>query len=394
MHEGKYSSEAIVNAQAALVSDFSSEGHPWVEGFESKFKRYVGARHAIAVSSGTAGLHSALLGLGIGPGDEVIVPAIAVIMDSNAIDYVGATPVFADVELDSWNLDPKSVSALISEKTKAVIAIAWFGLSPNLTDLKEICVESGLWLVEDSAEAIFSEEDRPRDWGLADVRMYSFESKKHLPIGGEGGMVTTDDSNLAEKIRKAAGIGYKHLSADAGRTSLAAREFQNPKYLRFDSIGYNYRLPPLNCAVGIGQLESIDKFLALRKECAAVLEDFVGSLPRFEPQKFESRSSHAYYSYGVRLLPHSSGKEWGWQDFYDEATRLGADGFYSNCMLPYLEPANKGRETGRQEFTEGLCPVAEMVQSSILAFKTNYLDMAEAERNARLYRDAYYNLES
>jgi perosamine synthetase len=375
MHHGKYSELAIQLANVALTSDVYPEtGQPWVAQFEENFAKFAGFKYAIAVNSGTSGIHAALMALNLGAGDEVISPGLTVIMDAFATIYTGATPVFSDVELGTWNLDPKSVEALITPNTRAIISVSWFGLPANLLELKRIAAKHNLALIDDSAETITLNGYELDDLSKPDFRIFSFESKKHVSTGGEGGMLVTDNPDLAKKARQSAGLGYKHLTEGKGRTSLASRVFQNPSYERFDAIGFNYRMTPVTAAIGIGQLANIKKFLDARRYVAANFENAIRGCSWMIPQASEQNGlPNSYYTYGVRYLGEdATGKSW--TDFYDLFVEMGGHGFYSNCKNPYLEPYFFGKRLGSQELRLGLCPVAEKLQSQIMAFKTNYLD--------------------
>lgn len=387
MHDGKYTQLAKKYALMALESDLHPEtGQNWTTQFEEDFAKFVGSEYAISVNSGTSAIHAALLALNIGSGDEVISPALTVIMDAFSTIYTGATPVFADVEEDSWNIDPKNIEKLITNKTKALITVSWFGLPSNLREIKKICDRFAIPIIDDSAETIsrsgyqLSEDDKPT------FRIFSFESKKHFSTGGEGGMLVTDNPNLAKKARQSAGLGYKHLSAGKGRTSLAAKIFQNPGYERFDALGFNYRMTPVTAAIGLGQLSEIDLFLDSRIFAAKCFSESIKDCAWLVPQKPDQDGlPNSFYSFGVRFISEKiSGKLWS--DFYDLFISLGGHGFYSNCMNPYLEPILRGKKTDNQIFERGLAPIAEMLQSQIMAFKTNYTNPEEAKSQAEILR--------
>jgi len=153
MHQNKYSEIVQKYAVSALISDINpDDGLDWCSSFENSFSLVAQQDYAVAVNSGTSGLHIALLALGIGPGDEVISPSLTVVMDAFATLYVGATPVFADVSPDTWNIDPSSVESLITPKTRAIISVSWFGLPSNLSDLRAIADKYNLALIDDSAD--------------------------------------------------------------------------------------------------------------------------------------------------------------------------------------------------------------------------------------------------
>ena len=383
MHPYKYSDAAREYAVKALNSEVNEDdGLDWPTSFEEQFAKVAKQKYAVAVNSGTSGLHVALMALGIGPGDEVISPALTVIMDTFATLYVGATPVFADVLPETWNIDPASVEALITPRTKAIISVSWYGLPADLVSLRRIADKHGIALVDDSAETILISEYQATRESAPDMRVFSFESKKHLSTGGEGGMVTTDDEALAKKIRQSGGLGYKHLSAQKGRTSLAARTFQSPTYERFDVIGYNYRMTPVTAAIGLGQLTDLEEKLQARIDCASAFSQAIEGCSWLIPQKTPEGITHSYYTFGI-LNDGERVKNLSWQDFYDRFAEKGGDGYYANCANPYLEPVFKGKQIGNQLFDVGLSPVAEHLQKNIMAFKTNYLDKDRLAMNAK-----------
>lgn len=388
MHKGKYSELAKTLALEALNSDFHPEtGQPWVAQFEEDFARVAGFKYGIAVNSGTSAIHAALLALGVGPGDEVISPALTVVMDAFATLYVGATPVFADVNSETWNLDPKNVESLINPKTKAIISVSWFGLPSDSTQLQAISKKYQIPIIDDSAETISFRGYEPIGVSQPTFRVFSFESKKHFSTGGEGGMLVVNDPDLAKKARQSAGLGYKHLSAGKGRTSLASRIFQNPGYARFDSIGFNYRMTPVTAAIGIGQLSELDMFLSSRLNAASKFLNAIKGVPWLIPQKADQDGvPNSYYTFGLRYLGQEVlGRKW--EDFYDIFTSRGGHGFYSNCMNPYLEPFFRGQTMGNQTFSPGLAPVAELLQGQIMAFKTNYKDALIVDEQAKILGD-------
>lgn len=393
MHPGKYDSTSAEYVAAALVSDtFLDTGENWVEAFENRFAHKLGARFGISVNSATSGLHAALIAAGVKPGDEVISPGLTVIMDAFATVYTGASPVFCDVNSVDWNIDIDKIPSLITKKTKAIISVSWFGFPTDNKRLREICDENGLILIDDSAETISTQDLMKQNWQFAHLRVYSFESKKHFSTGGEGGMVLTDDPVLAAKVRKAAGLGYKHLDAKRGRTSLASRVFQNPAYERFDSVGFNYRMTPITAAIGLAQLERIEYLLQSRVNSANLFDGATNSFEWLKRQPKEIHGmDHAYYAFGL-FLDSDSHPRITWQEIYDLFVSYGGHGFYANCLNPYLEPVFRGRSSSIQKFDEGLCPNAEKLQKGILALKTNYLDMQIAREQSEILHKALGDL--
>ncbi len=243
---------SITEHEIEYVTRAAREG--WYEGagefharFEAAFAAYVGRRHAIALPSCTAALHLALAARGIGPGDEVIVPELTWIASSAPIRYVGATPVFADVEPETWCLAPASVEACLSERTRAIIAVDLYGNMPDLDALERLVAGRGIAIIEDAAQAIGSRL-RGRlagSFGLASA--FSFHGSKTMTTG-EGGMLVTDDDALHERVR---------VLRDHGRP-VGDRRFINTE------VAYKYKMSAMQAALGLAQLERIDELVAMK----------------------------------------------------------------------------------------------------------------------------------
>ena len=227
-----------------LVKDVfkSNDEYSLTQKFEEEFCEKFGVKYAVAINSATSGLHAALAAAGVGDGDEVIQPSVTVVMDSYATLYLGATPVYVDINPDTWNIDAEQIEKSITEKTKAIIVVSLYGLPVDIDPIMDIARKHNITVIDDSAETVLSKYKDGYSGTCADIGVFSFEKTKHITSGSEGGMVVTNSETLAERIRKFGGIGYKNLTATAGRTSLASSVFQNPNYERFDSIGYNLSL--------------------------------------------------------------------------------------------------------------------------------------------------------
>ena len=378
----KYSREALGNAIEFLRgSSLNSDSEiSWVQNFEEKFKEISGHDHNIAVNSGTSALHAALAAFGIGKGDEVIMPALSVIMNAYAAIALGATPVFSDVNLKTWNIDLESIKKVVSDRTKAIITVSWFGLPVDLDPIMHYAKAHKILVLEDAAESLGSTYQNKPNGKLADAVAYSFENKKHLTTGGEGGIISTSNPSLAEKARKFSGLGYKHLTPDEGRTSLASSVFQRPNYKRYDTVGLNYRMSPLAAAVGLGQLENFKSILDLRVKNGKSLCNLITQHKDFTCQEVNLGSTHAYYTAAVLY----SGKK-SWEDIYNLVINNGGDGFYGNVLNPYLEPALKGGSSNSQKWTQNLCPNAEKLQPNIMAIKTNFRKEVDLKRNLKAW---------
>lgn len=367
---------------------WSATGGSWTIGLEQAFSKRIGTRYGVAFNSGTSTLHAALEAVGVGAGDEVISPALTVIMDSTATFHANAVPVYCDIDENTFNLDPNKLEALITPKTKAIIAVALYGLSPDYDRILEIARKHGVPVIEDNAQAILSTYKGKILGTIGDVASFSFENTKHISCG-EGGMILTDNETYAEKCRKLGGHGFKNLRAEDGRVRLNADMFQNPAYKRHDALGWNYRMPEFTAAVAYAQLERVDQLVQLRKDSAKIFMDAIGDCEFLVPQKTPEGCENSYYSLGVRYL----GEEKlgvSWADFRKKYVDMGGDGYYGAWSVPYLEPVISERVFAKRlpsvyenvSYHEGLCPVAERVQKQIMQMKTNYRDLELAKRKA------------
>jgi len=249
----------IAAVLAVLKSDWLTTG-PKIGEFEERFAAWVGARHAVSFSSGTAALHGATFAAGLGPGDEAITTPMTFCATANCILYQGATPVFADVSPDTLNLDPAEVSKKLTSRTKAIIAVDYAGHPAALDELRKLAKAKGVLLIEDACHALGAEYRGKRVGGIVDMTVFSFHPVKHLTTG-EGGMVATNDARLAETLRRFRNHGI----------SSEARERQESGQWFYEMVllGFNYRLTDIACALGLSQLDRLDSNLARRREIAA-----------------------------------------------------------------------------------------------------------------------------
>jgi perosamine synthetase len=251
--------EPEIEAVAAVLrSPYLSLG-PKLSEFESAMSRFTGVPYAIAVSSGTAGLHLALLALNIAEGDEVIVPSFTFIAAANAIRYVRATPVFVDIDPESLNLDLEDVERAVTPRTRAILAVHTFGRPAEMHSLRDLARRHHLFLIEDACEAIGAQYHGEQAGSLGDVAVFAFYPNKQITTG-EGGIVLTSRPELAAHIRSLRNQGRPEVSGN----SVTANWFQHIE------VGYNYRLSEIACSLGITQLERLPEILA-RREYAARL---------------------------------------------------------------------------------------------------------------------------
>lgn len=231
----------------AILSSWVSSLGPYIERFEKEFAAYIGVEHAIAVSNGTAGLHLALHALGIGPGDEVIVPDLTFAATAHAVLQTGATPVFCDVEPDTWCIDPLAVEHAITKRTRAILPVHLYGHPANLVALHELAQENNLYIIEDAAEAHGAEIAQKRVGSFGTAGVFSFYGNKIITTG-EGGMITTNDGEFANRVRFLKDHGMK------------------PSRRYFHSeLAFNYRMTNIQAALGVAQMEQIETFIAKKR---------------------------------------------------------------------------------------------------------------------------------
>jgi perosamine synthetase len=381
---GKFNgNEAEYVLRALDTENPENKAFPWVQRFEEAFAAKVGSKYAIAVNSGTSGLHAALFAAGVGAGDEVIQPATTVVMDAYVTIHLGAIPIFVDIDPNSWNIDARKIEEKITERTKAIIVVSLYGLPVDIDPIMEIAERHNLVVIDDSAETLMSRYKDKVAGTHAHFGVYSFEKSKHITSGSEGGMIVTSDEKLAVLARKFAGIGYKGLTAAAGRTSLSSSIYQDPGYERFDTIGLNYRMNAVTAAVGLGQFERVDNLVERRKAIGRMFLDAVAGCEWIKTQQVPLHSDHSYFTFGLLYFGDEK-KGVSWKDFYNRYKERGGHGFYACWKNPYLEPSLRGKRMGSQDFEQGLCPVAEDYQTRIMAFKTNYRDLGEARHQTNI----------
>lgn len=238
----------------------SSKGK-FIAEFENSFASFIGCRHGVAVCNGTVAIHLALVALGIGPHDEVIVPTFTYIASANPVVQLGGTPVFVDSLPDTWQMDPAAVRARITPRTKAIIAVHLYGHPCDMEALSEIAKAHNLYLIEDCAEAIGSAFDGRNVGTFSDAACFSFFGNKTITCG-EGGMVLTNQEAFAQKL-----VHYK------GQGLAQGREYWH------DVIGFNYRMTNIQAAIGLAQLEQVESFLARKQQIAALYEEALRGLP-------------------------------------------------------------------------------------------------------------------
>lgn len=282
--------EAVI---AVLRSDWLTQGAV-IEQFERTLAERCGARHAVAVSSGTAALHAACFAAGIGPGDEVVTTPLSFAATANCVLYQGGTPVFADVRPDTLTMDPVAAKAACTDKTKAVIAMDYAGHPCDLGEIQALGRAHKLTIIEDAAHALGATYRGKPVGGLADMTIFSFHPVKHITTG-EGGMILTNDEALSERLRLFRSHG---ITRDPHRY---VRKDEGGWYYEVQALGFNYRITDFQCALGLTQLGKLDKFLAKRREIASAYGAVLGEIEEIELPVTLPGCESAWHLYPIRL---------------------------------------------------------------------------------------------
>jgi perosamine synthetase len=339
--------QAVVDV---LRSDWLTTG-PKVPEFEQAVADDVGAKYAVAVSSGTAALHAAMYAIGVGPGDEVILPPMTFVATANCIVFQGGTPVFSDVDPDKLLIDPALIEEKITSKTKAIIAVDYAGQPCDYDALRNIAGKHGIYLVTDACHTLGARYKDKMVGSLADMTVFSFHPVKHITTG-EGGMIVTDNEELDVRLRSFRNHGIA--------TDHKQREEQKTWFYEMLELGYNYRISDFQCALGLSQLKKLPSLLEKRRRIASHYDNAFASVSIIQPLTIQKHVLHAYHLYVIKL-------------------NLKALGFSRNNLFQKLR--NKGIKANvhyipvhlhpyyRKHFGthSNLCPIAEKVYDQILS---------------------------
>lgn len=332
-----------------LRSDWLTTG-PRVGEFEEAFAAFCGVSEAVAVSNGTAALHAAMHAAGVGPGDEVIVTPITFAASANAAVYVGATPVFADVEPDTLLIDPDAVEGAVTERSRAVVTVDYTGHPCDYDRLRDICERHGLTLIADACHAPGATYKGRSVGTLADLSTFSLHPVKHFTTG-EGGLITTEDPQLAGRMRTFRNHG---ITSDHHQ-----REAQGSWFYEMVELGYNYRITDFQCALGLSQLRRLPEWVARRREIARQYGAAFAEMPAVTPLAVRPEVKPAYHLYVVRFDMDAVALSKADLFAAFRAEGIGVNVHYVPVHLhPYY----------RQQFgtCPGLCPVAEAAYEQII----------------------------
>ena len=357
----------IDDREEELVLDVLRSGRlslgPAIDRFEELFAERVGAPFAAAVSSGTAGLHLLCHIAGVGEGDEVITSPISFVATANCFIFEGGRPVFADVDAQTLNLDSAAVEALVTDRTRGIVAVDMFGYPCELDELRAIAERHGLWLVDDSCEALGAEYKGAPIGSHGVSGAFGFYPNKQITTG-EGGVATTHSEDEWELLKSLRNQG---------------RSYEN-RWFHHVRLGFNYRFTDLQAAVGIAQLEKLDEILRLRAEAAARYAELLAGVDGVEPPHPDDEDHRRSWFVYVVKLPHGIDRD-------SVLESLGFHGIEAAHYVPCVHLQPYMRE--RYGFGEGLCPVAEdaAARSLALPFFTG-IDAGDQERVVEALRDA------
>lgn len=341
---------------AVLTSDYLTCG-PKVDELEKKLCELTGARYAVACSNGTAALHIAALAAGLEAGDELITTPITFAASANCALYCGAKPVFADINPNTYNIDPKSVQDKITAQTKAVVAVDFTGQAVELDALLELCHAKGIVLIEDGAHSIGTKYKGKPIGSIADMTTFSFHPVKTV-TGGEGGAVLTNREDLYEKLLLYRSHGITRAE------KLLEKDSHGPWYYEQIDLGYNYRITDIQCALILSQMDKLEKFSKRRREIVQRYNEAFSQIPELFVQQEIPESDTTRHLYILRIRPELLNID---RKGFFEA--MGAENICCNVHYipvywhPYYEKLG---------YPKGLCPNAEKLYSEILSLPLYY----------------------
>jgi hypothetical protein len=300
--------------------------------FEKEFAEFVNVKHAVAIANGTVALEAALIALGISLGDEVIVTSRTFIASASCIFLCGGIPVMADVDSVSQNITAESIRAVLTPRTKGIMAVHLAGWPCDMDAILELAKENNLWVIEDCAQAHGTTYRGKKVGSLGDVAAFSFCQDKIITTGGEGGMVTTNNHAIWEKI-----WSYK----DHGKSYDAVYNRKHPPGFRWlhESFGTNWRMTEMQAAIGRIQLRKLPAWLRKRRRNAEILNEKFAQIPSLRVTVPPEESGHAYYKYYVFVRPEKLKKEWNRDRIMDAVNAEGVPCYSGSCSEIYLEKA-------------------------------------------------------
>lgn len=345
-----------------VTSNWISSKGQYITRFEDAFRAFCGTQHAVSCTSGTTALHLAMATLGIGPGDEVIIPTFTMIATANAVRYTGATPILIDAELDTWNIDIDQIASHITSRTKAIIVVHTYGHPVDMDKVNALALQHNLPVIEDAAEAHGAEYKGQRIGGLATAAAFSFYGNK-IATTGEGGMIVTDNTEYADLAR-----------------NLKEHAFSNERHFWHQYVGYNYRMTNIQAAIGLAQVEQLDTLVTRRRHNAALYTEMLQDIEGITTPPENSDVKNVFWMYGI-LLDHTFGMS---RNQLREA--LAARGIETRTFfIPiHFQPIYYHQYTERYPNAEHLCQWGLYLPSSSNLTESDIQYTTDAIREIRL----------
>ena len=340
---------------------------PKITELEKALSDYCNSKYAVACSNGTAALHCACIAAGIGSGDEVITTPLTFAASANCALYCGATPVFADVEMDTYNISPESIRSKITSKTKAVVAVDFTGQAVKHKEIREICDEYNLIFIEDAAHAIGTVYDGQKVGSLADMTCFSFHPVKTI-TSGEGGAILTNNEEYYKRLTLAHAHGITHEYSE-----IMSDEKVNPWYYEQIMLGYNYRMTDFQAALLLSQLKKLDRFKARRKEICDMYDKAFADIPEIITQKVIPESDSCRHLYIIRL--NDEKLKCSRREFFDAMSAENVQ-----CQIHYI-PVYWFPYYQSLGYKKGTCPNAEKIYEGILSIPL-YPKMSDYDVNS------------
>ncbi|MDT3427986.1 UDP-4-amino-4,6-dideoxy-N-acetyl-beta-L-altrosamine transaminase [Paenibacillus forsythiae] len=325
-----------------LRGDFITQG-PAIIAFETKIANYVNAKYAVAFANGTAALHGACFAAGIGEGDEVITTPITFLASSNCVLYQGGTPVFADIDMDTYNVDPEQIESKITCRTKAIIAVDFTGQPVEIDRISMLARDRDLILIEDAAHSLGASYAGRKIGAWADMTMFSFHPVKHVTTG-EGGVIVTDNEVFYRRL-----LLFRNHGMTKNPEELTRND--GPWYYEMQELGFNYRMTDMQAALGVTQMDKLDFFVTRRREIAARYNEAFSKLEGLVIPGQQSRAESSWHLYILRWIPEhfSAGRD----VIFNELRSLNI-GVHVHYIPVYLQPYYQ-----RMGYRDGICPNAE-----------------------------------
>lgn len=325
-----------------LRSNFLTQG-PAIQAFEQKVADYVGSKYGVAFTNGTAALHGACFAAGIGVGDEVITTPLTFLASSNCVLYQGGTPVFCDINLETYNIDPNELEGKITPNTKAIIAVDFAGQPAEMDRISEIARKHGLIVIEDAAHSLGADYDGRKVGTWADMTMFSFHPVKHVTTG-EGGLIVTDNEEFYRKLIQFRSHGMTRNPDEMTRND-------GPWYYEMQSLGYNYRMTDIQAALGVSQMDKLDRFVQRRREIVEVYNRELAGIPGLILPYQHPKANSSWHLYVVRFLLEFS--KHSRREIFEKLRSLNI-GVNVHYIPVYLQPYYE-----KLGYQKGLCLNAE-----------------------------------